>query len=127
MVLDMDKTKTVAVAVVVVIVAVAAVAAVVYTNNNDEGNRYDTSKGWYSWDPIAMETKTAYFSITPLLITAAEGMYEEIYGSVVLVIGMLNDKDADGVVSELAPMCSAIYVTPIILNMVARYPASILI
>ena len=36
---------------------------------------------------------------------------EEIYGSVVLVIGMLNDKDADGVVSELAPMCSAIYVT----------------
>ena len=77
----MDKTKTVAVAVVVVIVAVAAVAAVVYTNNNDEGNRYDTSKGWYSWDPIAMETKTAYFSITPLLITAAEGMYEEIYGS----------------------------------------------
>ena len=81
MVLDMDKTKTVAVAVVVVIVAVAAVAAVVYTNNNDEGNRYDTSKGWYSWDPIAMETKTAYFSITPLLITAAEGMYEEIYGS----------------------------------------------
>lgn len=81
MVLDMDKTKTVAVAVVVVIVAVAAVAAVVYTNNNDEGNRYDTSKGWYSWDPIAMETKSAYFSITPLLITAAEGMYEEIYGS----------------------------------------------
>ena len=36
---------------------------------------------------------------------------EEIYGSVVLVIGMLNDKDADGVVSELAPMCSTIYVT----------------
>lgn len=74
----MDRTKTISIAVVAVIVVVAAVAAVVYTNS-DDGYKYDTSKGWYSWDPIAMETKTAYFSITPLLITAAEGMYEEIY------------------------------------------------
>lgn len=76
----MDKTKTIAIAVVAVIVVVAAAAAVVLSNNNgDDGYEYDTSKGWYSWDPITMETKTAYFSITPLLITAAEGMYEEIY------------------------------------------------
>lgn len=35
----------------------------------------------------------------------------EIYGKVVLVIGMLSDKDADGVMRELAPVCSKVFVT----------------
>ncbi len=35
----------------------------------------------------------------------------EVYGSVVLVIGMLSDKDAEGVVRELLPVCSRVYVT----------------
>lgn len=75
----MDRNKTVAVAVVVILVVLAASVAVVYSNNSNDGYKYDTSRGWYSWDPIAMETKTAYYSITPLLIVAAEDMYEEIY------------------------------------------------
>lgn len=35
----------------------------------------------------------------------------EIYGDVVLVIGMLSDKDVDGVMRELAPVCSKVFVT----------------
>lgn len=35
----------------------------------------------------------------------------EIYGSVVLVLGMLSDKDADGVSAELLPVCSKVFVT----------------
>lgn len=35
----------------------------------------------------------------------------EIYGQVTLVIGMLSDKDADGVARELAPVCSKVFVT----------------
>lgn len=35
----------------------------------------------------------------------------EIYGEVVLVIGMLSDKDADGVARTIAPVCSRVYVT----------------
>ncbi|MDO5852998.1 MAG: folylpolyglutamate synthase/dihydrofolate synthase family protein [Thermoplasmata archaeon] len=35
----------------------------------------------------------------------------EIYGDVVLVIGMLSDKDADGVSAELAKVASAVFVT----------------
>lgn len=35
----------------------------------------------------------------------------EIYEEVVLVIGMLDDKDVDGVMRELAPVCSKVFVT----------------
>ena len=35
----------------------------------------------------------------------------EMYGGVVLVIGMLDDKDVDGVMKELAPVCSKVFVT----------------
>ena len=35
----------------------------------------------------------------------------EIYGKVVLVIGMLRDKDVDGVMEMLSPVCSKVFVT----------------
>ena len=35
----------------------------------------------------------------------------EIYGDIVLVIGMLADKDPDGVMRELSPVCSKVFVT----------------
>ncbi|MDO5862479.1 MAG: Mur ligase family protein, partial [Thermoplasmata archaeon] len=47
-------------------------------------------------------------------VSGAECLREdiaEIYGDVVLVIGMLSDKDADGVSRELAPIASMIFVT----------------
>ncbi len=75
--------KALAVGAVALIVIVAAGAVVIYNNANSNDYEYDYSKGWYSWDPIAFETKTAYYSITPLLLDGTEKMYKEIYGKTV--------------------------------------------
>lgn len=75
----MDK-KIISVSIVVIVV-VAAVAAVVIVNNDGEKEyEYDPAKGWYSWDPIAFETKSAYITLSPGLVDGIEKMYAEIYG-----------------------------------------------
>lgn len=76
----MMNTKIVVATIVVVVIIAAAATVVVMNNNGEKEYEYDPSKGWYSWDPITLETKTSYFSITPLLTTGVEKMYEDIYG-----------------------------------------------
>ncbi len=73
-------SKIIVAAVVVVIIVAAAGSAVFLMNDDEKDYEYDPAKGWYSWDPITLETKTAYFSITPLLTTGTELMYKSIYG-----------------------------------------------
>ena len=75
----MDR-KIVAVAAISILVVAATCVAIIALNDDDDEDKYDASKGWYSWNPITLETKTAYFTTTPLIVTGIEKMYNQIYG-----------------------------------------------
>lgn len=92
----MEKKLIVISAIAVVAILVTTSAFVVLRNDGGEGYSYDTSKGWYSWDPIALETKSAYYSITPLLVEGTELLYKGIYGKDVDISGYnLSDIPSD--------------------------------
>lgn len=75
-------TKILAVGAVLVIVIAAAGAYVLVSKDSTE-YEYDPSLGWKSWDPVVAETKTAYFSVTPLLMEGTEKLFSDIYGKTV--------------------------------------------
>lgn len=77
----MDK-KIIAVGAAVVII-IAAIGGYIMVNNDADHYEYDPQKGWRSWDPVVGETKTAYFSITPLLLDGTEKLYNDIYGKTI--------------------------------------------
>ncbi len=75
-------SKIIAVGAVLVIV-IAAAGAYVVVNKDSTEYEYDPSLGWKSWNPVVTETKTAYFSISPLLMAGTEKLFTEIYGKTV--------------------------------------------
>ena len=78
----MSKTAIIAVAVVAIVV-VAGVGGVALMNANkssDNKVEYDTSKGWYSWDPTVVKYPTGSLSFSPKLIETVENMYKAVYG-----------------------------------------------
>ena len=77
----MDK-KIIAVGAAVVII-IAAIGGYIMVNNDADHYEYDPQKGWRSWDPVVGETKSAYFSITPLLLDGTEKLYNDIYGKTI--------------------------------------------
>ena len=84
------------------IVMLFAAGTGVYLLFNGDGDmkgkqyyEYDTTKGWYSWNPDAFNITSAYVSVTPYLVNVVEEMYENVYGGLPSYQGVSIDDIPD--------------------------------